>query len=553
MYEVQVKRGRFYFVITLLVLALMCLLWRLIDLGIIQRHFLLQQSQSRTLRHIQMPAYRGMVVDRLGSPLAISSPVESVWVNPHLYKASFLETKHLAALLGLSPRLVQLKIKHNKHHSFVYLKRQNPPAIAQKVRALKLAGIFTQKEYKRFYPEGEVSAHVVGITNIDDHGQEGLELAYDKWLSGTPGRREVVKDPRGNVVQQLAILKQPQQGHNLTLSIDHRIQYLAYQAIKQAVKQYHAKSGSIVVLNPQSGEVLAMVNAPSYNPNDRPPDTNGRYRNRAVTDMFEPGSVIKPFNIALALDSGKYTPNSTIDTSPGRMHVGHNLVVTDDGLNYGVIDLTTVLQKSSNIGAAKILMSLPASHYWNLLHRFGFGRITRSNFPGESAGKLVPQDKWYPSVVATLAYGYGIATTTLQLAHAYAILANHGVDMPITLLKRQKSVAGKSVVSAGVADEVVEMLKAVVERGGTGSRAGVSHYSVAGKTGTAYISNGRGYDKHRYISSFVGIAPVKNPRLVVAVVVHEPKGQHFGGLVSAPVFAKVMAGALRALDVAPDH
>jgi cell division protein FtsI (penicillin-binding protein 3) len=389
------------------------------------------------------------------------------------------------------------------------------------------------------------------LTNIDDRGQEGLELAYQNWLSGSPGERQVIRDREGHIIRNVAILQQPAQGHDLTLSIDHRIQYIAYSALKQAVAEYHAKSGSIVVLNDKTGEVLAMASAPSYNPNDRPRDHDGRYRNRAVTDMFEPGSVIKPFNIALALQSGQYTPDSVIDTSPGRMRIG-NLVVKDDGLDYGTIDLTTVLQKSSNIGAAKILMSLPAKSYWNLLHRFGFGEITHSGFPGETPGRLVPQDKWYPTVVATLAYGYGIAVTTLQLAHAYAILANNGVSEPVSLVKLQTVPQGTQVVSKDVANDVVKMLEAVVERGGTGLHASIPHYRVAGKTGTAYISNGRGYDKHRYISSFVGMAPASDPDLVVAVVLREPQGQHFGGLVSAPVFARVMAASLRILDISPD-
>lgn len=546
------KRGRFIVVILLLIIAGCVVIWRLIDLSVIQRQFLLKQSDARSVRTVSLPAYRAMIVDRLGSPLAISSPVESVWVNPHVYHATRAQTRLLAHDLDLTARDLTHKTSQNHRRGFIYLKRQNPPFVANKVSSLHIPGVYLQKEYKRFYPEGEVASHLVGLTNIDDHGQEGLELVFDKWLSGTPGKQEVVKDRMGHVIRNVTILKHPQQGHPLVLSIDHRIQYAAYQAIKSAVSHYHAKSGSIVVMNPKTGEVLAMVNAPSYNPNDRPADTGGIYRNRAVTDMFEPGSVIKPFNIALALESGLYKPNSVINTSPGRMRVGHHLVVTDDGMNYGKIDLTTVLQKSSNIGAAKILMSLPASQYWDLLHQFGFGEITHSLFPGESPGRLVPRDRWYPSVVATLAYGYGIAVTTLQLAHAYSVLANHGVMMPVTLLKQQKSVAGRQVVQPKTADEVVNMLEAVVERGGTGLRASVPGYRVAGKTGTAYIADKHGYNKHRYISSFVGLAPASDPRLVVAVVIRDPQGQHFGGLVSGPVFAQVMSQALRILDIPPD-
>lgn len=544
--------NRLWVLVCLLMIAVGCIAWRLFDLSVLKRAFLLNQSQARTLRKVTMPAYRGMIVDRLNAPLAISSPVESIWVNPHLYQATRTQTRLLAHDLDLTPQYLEQTIAHHHQRGFIYLKRQNSPDVANAVLGLGLPGVYAQKEYKRFYPEGEVAAHLIGITNIDDHGQEGLELAYDHWLSGVTGEREVVKDRMGHVIRNIAVLKRPQQGHDLVLSADHRIQYIAYRALKNAVNRYHATSGSVVVLDCRTGEVLAMVNAPSYNPNDRPADINGRYRNRAVTDMFEPGSVMKPFNIALALESGKYQPDSVINTSPGRMRVGPHLVVTDEGLNYGKIDLTTVLQKSSNIGAAKILMSLPPADYWDLLHRFGFGVVTHSGFPGESSGRLTPRDRWYPSVIATLAYGYGIATTTLQLAHAYAILANQGVSVPITLLKRTQPVQGQRVIKATVAGAVVKMLEAVVERGGTGLQANIPHYRVAGKTGTAYIADHNGYNKHRYISSFVGLAPASDPRLVVAVVIKDPQGQHFGGLVAAPVFARVMAGALRILDIAPD-
>ncbi len=541
---------RFYFIVALLIAAALCIVWRLFDLNILQRSFLLKQSNARSVRNILIPAYRGIIMDRLGSPLAVSSPVDSVWINPKDFNATPAQERELAQNLGL-PLEVVIRHAQDKHHGFVYLKRQNAPFVAQAVQDLGIQGVYLQHEYKRFYPEGEVTAHVVGLTNVDDHGQEGLELAYQNWLSGKPGKREVVRDREGHIISDVALLQTPEQGHDLTLSIDHRIQYIAYSAIKQAVSEYQAKSGSIVVLDSKTGEVLAMANAPSYNPNARPEQHDERYRNSAVTDMFEPGSVIKPFNIALALQSGRYKPTSMINTNPGRMRVGH-LIVKDDGLNYGVIDLTTVLQKSSNIGAAKILMSMPPKSYWDLLHNLGFGQVTDSGFPGEVPGRLVPQDKWYPTVVATLAYGYGIAATTLQLAHAYAVLANHGVAEPISLLKVNQVPAGQQIVSKVVADNVVKMLEAVVERGGTALSANIPHYRVAGKTGTAYISNGHGYDQHRYISSFVGMAPASNPDLVVAVVLREPQGQHFAGLVSAPVFEKVMSASLRILDIAPD-
>jgi cell division protein FtsI (penicillin-binding protein 3) len=545
-------RWRWYCIWSVLCVGLLVLLWRLVDLSIFDQSFLLKQSKARILRVVDMPAYRGMITDRLNSPLAISAPVMSVWFNPKKLHISSKQVMQLARLLELSPHYLRRHLRVSGNHEFVYLKRGNAPAVANAVRALKIPGIHFQKEYKRFYPEGAITAHVVGLTNVDDRGQEGLELAYNKWLTGTAGKREVIKDLYGHVVSQMAVLKTPTQGQNLTLSIDHRIQYLAYRSLQQAVNQYHAQSGSVVVLNVKTGEILAMVNQPSYNPNNRPKDHLGDYRNRAVTDMFEPGSTIKSFNIAMALDSGRYTPESTIDTNPGRMKVG-GYVIKDDGLNNGVINMTQVLQRSSNIGAAKIMLSLQPQKYWKLLRQFGFGERTQSGFPGESAGLLVARSQWYPSVVATLAYGYGIAVTALQLTHAYAVIANDGIKVPVTFLSQDKIPVGQRIIPEKTAKTLTTMLESVVAPGGTGTRARVAHYWVAGKTGTAYIAGPKGYDKHRYLANFVGFAPATRPELAVAVVVRDPKGQHFGGLVAAPVFSKVMAGALRILNIAPDH
>ena len=541
--------GRFYFIIALLLVTACFILWRLFDLNILERPFLLQQSNERTVRDVAIPAYRGMILDALGYPLAISSPMDAVWVNPKDFSATLDQRTQLAQLLGIPVATINTAVNGSRHE-FVYLKRQNTPAVGQAVLDLHLPGVSLEAEYKRFYPEGEVTAHVLGMTNVDDEGQEGLELVYNKWLSGVSGEREVVKDRRGSVIKDIAVLKPPVQGHDLVLSIDHRIQYIAYSAIKEAVSQYNAVSGSIVVLNAKTGEVLAMANAPSYNPNGGPAVHDASYRNRAATDMFEPGSVMKPFDIAFALESGKYTPSSIIDTSPGHMRVGGYLI-QDDGFDLGPIDLTTILEKSSNMGAAKILMSLPSAPYWDLLHRLGFGEVTGSGFPGESAGRVVPQDQWYSSVIATLAYGYGIAVTTLQLAHAYDILANHGVSVPVSLLKLNTPPVGTQLISKSVADNLVTMLEAVVSRG-SGFQAQIPGYRVAGKTGTAYLAGAHGYDKHSYISSFAGMAPASNPQLVIVVMLNQPQGQHFGGLVSGPVFAKVMAASLRILDIPPD-
>ena len=549
-FKSQIRLG---LVLGLFFLVLLALIGRLIYLSTYDRKFLLHQSQSRVLRTLTIPAYRGMILDRSGLAMAISTPMGSVWVNPKEFSASASQAKVLTRLLGWrSHRLMhKISIEKRRGREFVYLRRLMAPIVVSEISKLHIPGVHVQREYKRFYPDGAVSAHVIGLTNVDDVGQEGLELSYNQWLSGVDGKREVVKDRIGRTISNLDMLKKPVQGKNLILSINHQIQFLAYRVLKQQVEKYHASSGSVVVLDSQTGEILADVNQPTFNPNNRPKVHDGRYRNRALTDIFEPGSTMKPFTIALALQSGKYTPASLVDTSPGRLAVG-GYTIKDDGLNYGVISLTQVLQKSSNIGAAKIMLSLSPKHYWELLQKFGFGQRTASGYPGESAGTMVARADWYPSVVATLAYGYGIAVTTLQLAHGYQILANGGVKMPITFLKRDSRVIGQRVISKKVSKEVVNMLETVVEKGGTGWRAAVPDYRVAGKTGTAYIAGRGGYNRHQFIASFVGLAPASHPRLVVAVIIRDPKGQHFGGIVSAPVFSKVMSGALRIMDVAPD-
>ncbi|HLD84619.1 MAG TPA: penicillin-binding protein 2 [Coxiellaceae bacterium] len=543
--------GRVYLLFFFLALALFTLLWRLIELNLIDRQFLLQQGDARVLRTVKMAAHRGMMTDCLGTVLALSSPVYSVWINPREFHPDIAALQSLASALQLPSSWIAARNEKSATKSFVYLNRQNPPEVIQKIKALNIPGVHFEKQYQRFYPDSEVTAHVLGITNVDDNGQEGLELAYNSWLQGTLGKKQVLKDRLGRTIADVALIKKPQQGKDLQLSIDHRIQYLAYRALKTQVQKLHAASGSIVVLNVKTGEIVAMVNQPSYNPNNRIMEKDGDFRNRAVTDSFEPGSTMKPFTIALALQSGKYTSNTMVNTSPGRMRIG-GYEIRDDGLNYGIIDVKTILQKSSNIGAAKILLSLSPEKFWNLLRQLGFGERSHSGFPGESAGNLVSHQVWYPSDIATFAYGYGIAVTALQLAHAYAILADGGIRYPLTFLKLTTPPIGKQVMQKSVAHEVVDMLEAVVKTGGTGTRAAVAGYRVAGKTGTAYIAGPNGYDKQKYLASFVGFAPVSDPQLVVAVIIRDPQLQHFGGMVAAPVFSTVMAGALRILNIAPD-
>lgn len=548
--NVKLGTWRFYFVLFLLFLILAGVFWRLIDLNFLNRVFLLKQSEARILRVVDMPAHRGMITDRLGSVLALSTPVYSAWINPKLFSPAISERRQLAHILGLSTHDIMFAQQSKK--TFVYLKRQNPPDVMQKIMALQIPGIYFQVEYKRFYPEGEVAAHVIGLTNVDDQGQEGLELAYNQWLAGVPGKKEVLKDRLGHVIADLNVLKQPQQGHDLTLSIDHRIQYAAYRALKEQIETWHAKAGSVVVLNAKTGEILAMVNQPSYNPNNRPVKHDGRYRNRAVTDSFEPGSTMKPFTIALALQSGKYKESNLIDTNPGSMKIGGYFI--RDDLNYGIVNLTQILQYSSNIGAAKILLSLSPTDFWNLLRHVGFGDRTSSGFPGESPGKLEAHTTWYSSDVATMAYGYGVAVTALQLAKAYEILANGGWSRPVTFLKQSTEPPARAVMPSRIANQVAHMLESVITgKGGTGSRAAVPGYRVAGKTGTAYIAEDKGYNKKKFVASFVGLAPVSNPQLVIAVVIRDPQKQHFGAIIAAPVFSQVMSDALRILDIPPDN
>lgn len=550
--NIESHSWRFWVVLAFLTLGFLALIVRLVDLTILNRAFLVKQGQLRTLRMVEIPAYRGMITDRNDQPLAISTPVDSVWVNPTLFHPTALQLSQLAQALQLSTQDIQQQVNTQPTRSFVYLKRGNPPSVSDQIAALKIPGVFFQREYKRYYPEAEVTAHLIGLTNIDDHGQEGLELAYDQWLGGKPGKKQVIKDRLGNIISEVALLKKPEQGHPLTLSIDKRIQYSAYQALKAAVDAYQAEGGSIVVLDARTSEVLAMVNQPSYNPNNRPAQHDGRYRNRAVTDTFEPGSTIKSFTIALALESGKYTPNTIIDTRPGWMVVGGYRINDDD--NFGVINVSEILAKSSNIGATKIMMSLPSHAHWDLLHNAGFGELTGSHFPGESPGRLREAQVWRPSEVATLAYGYGLAINTLQLAHAYTIFADGGVLKPLSLLKTSQPAAGTQVLPANVAATMLSLLENDVQNGEhhTGVRAQIPGYRVGGKTGTSYIAGPHGYDRHNYNSSFVGIAPLSNPRLVIAVMIREPHGHHMGAYVSAPVFAQVMSDSLRILNVLPD-
>lgn len=504
------------------------------------------------MRLISIPASRGIIYDRNHHPLAVSSPVVSVWVNPQQFSSDDPGLPQLAKLLGEKPKTLQKRLEHAKGREFVYLKRQMEPSIGKEIQALAIPGVYLQREYRRFYPDGEVAAHVIGFTNIDEKGQEGVELAFEQTLQGIPGEQRVVKDRLGHVVAVVDEIAPARPGQDVVLSLDHRIQYLAYRELKKAVQEHQAASGSIVVLDAKTGEVLAMVNQPSYNPNSRIQEPLDHYRNRAVTDVFEPGSTIKTFSVMNALESGRYKPSTKVDIRPGWMTIG-NRVFNEEHYHEGILDVATVLQKSSNLGVAKISLDLPPDSLWKLLHRLGFGETTTSGFPGEVSGSLPFQRKFTPITIATLSYGYGLATTTLQLAASYAILAAGGIKNPVTLQKQEHPVKGERVVSKKTTSAIMKILETVLDEGGTATRARVPGYRIVGKTGTVRQITAQGYDKNHHEALFVGIAPATDPQLVIAVVINDPQGKfYYGGLVAAPVFSKVMEGALRTLNIPPD-
>lgn len=536
---------------TLLLSSAAVLAWRAFDLQVLRKDFLQGQGDARALRTEPVAAHRGMITDRQGEPLAISTPVDSVWIQPKLFMTAQLQWPRLAKQLGLNIRDMRQLVSQRQNKEFIFLKRQISPVLAEKVMALEIPGVSLLREYRRYYPMGEVAAHILGFTNVDDQGQEGMELAYENWLHGTPGKQRVIKDRLGRVIQHVELLQKPQPGHDLTLSIDRRLQYLTYRELKKAVFEHKAKAGSAVILDVQTGEVLAMVNQPSYNPNTRKALKASSFRNRAVTDVFEPGSTIKPFTVAAGLESGKFTPKSKINTSPGFMKVGSNMV--RDAHNYGLIDLATILQKSSNVGASKIAMAMPVKALQHLHQALGFGDTSGSGFPGESTGLVNMSPTWRPIEQATMAFGYGLSVTPLQLARAYCVLGNGGYLKPVYFVRQQKVTEGQRVLQARTVTTIRHMLEGVVSHDGTAFRAGVQGYRVAGKTGTVKkLVNGQ-YSEDRYLSLFVGIAPAKSPRFVMVVSIDEPQGKaYYGGLVAAPVFSRVMSGALRLFDVAPD-
>lgn len=533
---------------------------RLFYLTVVDKAFLQNQGEMRAVKTESIPATRGMILDRRGEPLAVSTPTWSIVANPkELWKMPVdssqnigpeQEIKRLAEVMGVGRAWLQERFESNKTRSYLYLKRQIPPHEAEAIMDAKVVGVMKTKEYKRFYPAGEVASHVVGFTNIDDKGQEGIELAYDQALEGQPGRRSYVKDLTGNIIRGIGVEKTERPGENIELSIDLRLQYLAYRELKAAVTEHRATSASAVILDVKTGEILAMVNQPSYNPNDRSKLEYEELRNRAVIDLFEPGSTMKPFTVAAALMSGQYTTETTINTSPGYLRFGRFTI--RDAANYGVIDFEKLLIKSSNVGASKIALSLPQDAIWNMDYELGIGSQVGIGFPGEASGVLPSHPKWHPSEIATLSYGYGLSVSTLQLAQAYMTLANNGYRVPVTIFKQDVPSPGKQVIPHGVAKDVIKMMEAVVQQG-SGKTAQIPGYRVAGKTGTVHKVGSKGYEYDQYIALFAGVAPASDPRLAMVVMVNDPKGrEYYGGEVAAPVFSRVMEGALTTLNIYPD-
>jgi cell division protein FtsI (penicillin-binding protein 3) len=538
-------------VIALFALGILPLLWRAFDLQVLDHEFLSRQGSDRHLRVLDLPAHRGTIKDRHGEPLAVSTPVHSVWADPRILRPDSPLVGRLGQAMGAVRDSINAKLREPDGRAFVYLRRQVSPTTARAVTELSIPGVHLQREYRRFYPAGAVFGHVIGFTDIDDHGQEGIELAYDQWLRGIPGRSRVVRDGQRRLVETIEELAGPRPGHDLELSLDRRLQHLLYHELARAVAANQANAGSAVILDVRSGEVLAMANQPAYNPNTRRDLRGELYRNRAVTDPVEPGSTVKPFTIVTGLESGAYTPATPIDTGDGRLKVGRKVV--RDTSRHGVIDVTTVLSKSSNVGVTRIAMSLPPERLWETFSRVGFGQSTGSGFPGEAAGLLRDFRNWVPVDHATHSYGYGLSVTPLQLARAYAAIASGGRIRPVSFVRLEQAPEGRQVMSADTAHKLLRMLETVVTADGTGARASVPGYRVAGKTGTAIKAGANGYSAGHYRAAFVGILPASAPQIVMVVSIDEPDaGVYYGGQVAAPVFARVMNGAVRLLDIPPD-
>ena len=559
--EAVVSHWRFGLVGFVFVVGLVLIVWRLAALQVLPAQergfeFLQRYGESQFLRTEKIDAHRGVITDRNGEPLAVSSPVQSLWANPQLLNQQQASWRALATAMGISPKNLAAKINSYASKEFMYLQRQMAPSEAQKVLTLGIDGVYARQEYQRFYPAGDVTAQLIGFTNIDDLGQEGLELAFDKWLQGTPGSKRIIKDLKGRVIEDVRLIDAAQPGKDLALSIDLRLQYVAHTALQKAVLRHRAVSGSIVILDTQTGEVLAMVNQPTFNPNNREAFGAEDFRNRAMTDSFEPGSTMKTLTLMAALESGKFRATTVIDTTPGYLPIKNKPGGVKDPLNYGKINLAKILAKSSQVGISKVALELNPNTVRDMFFRLGLGESTGSGFPGETRGILRSESaRWHPTEIVSQAYGYGLAVSAVQLAQAYSVIANLGVKKPISLLKveQKQKVAAEQVVDQAIAQQALTMLGGVLEEGGTGTRARLDAYTAGGKTGTANKLNAEGYNYDAENSIFVGIAPLTQPRIVAAILINEARdGLSGGGAVAAPVFKEVAESALRLLQVPPD-
>lgn len=544
--------GRFFFILLAVGLASAILIGRITLLQVIDRPFLQSQGDARTLRHEAIPAHRGMITDRNGEPLAISTPVVTLWANPQELPTDAIQRVMLAQALGMSLDDFESRVARYSSREFMYLRRQMTPDAAQRILDLRTPGVYPQREYKRYYPAGEVAAQILGVTNVDDVGQEGLELAYQPYLAGHPGQRRVIKDRRGRLVRELGVIREAQPGGELTLAIDQSIQYMAYRELRAAVAEHQADGGVLVMMDARTGEVLAMANLPSYNPNNRAGLDPRGLRNQALVDVFEPGSVMKPLAMAAVLESGIVGRDAVVDTSPGWMRLDQFTI--RDFRNYGELDLAGILEKSSNIGMSRLALQLSDTAIWEKYNQLGLGQSPGTGFPGESTGNLPARIQWSRSERAALSYGYGLSVTAVQLASAYTALANNGERLPPSLLRLSEPPQGIPAIEPSVANDLLEILETSVGAYTGGRRARVEGYRVGGKTGTVRKTGQQGYATDAYRSVFAGIAPISDPRIVTVVMIDHPKaGEFYGGAVAAPVFSSVTGNALRLLDVPPDY
>lgn len=545
--------GKFRYVIMLsiVLLGLGLLVGRIVILHVVDRPFLQGQGDARTLRTDSIPAHRGMISDRNGEPLAISTPLVTLWANPQDVPEDPIQRLQLARSLGMELDDLDARLTRFASREFMYLRRQLTPEAAQRVLDLRIPGVYRQDEYKRYYPAGEVTAQLLGVTNVDDVGQEGLELAYQPYLAGEPGQRRVLKDRRGRLVRDLEVLREARPGGELTLSIDQRLQYMAYRELKAAVAEHDADGGVVVMMDARTGEVLAMANQPSYNPNNRAGLDPRGLRNQAIVDVFEPGSVVKPLAMAAVMESGQFPRDVVVDTSPGWMRIDRFTI--RDIRNYGELSLAGILEKSSNIGMSKLVLELDEPLVPDLYRRVGFGQSPETGYPGESTGTLPAPVRWSSSQWAALSYGYGLSTSALQLASAYTALANGGMRLPPSLLRLPEPPPGEQAIDRAVAHDLLRVMEESVQPTTGARRAMVPGYRVAGKSGTVRKTGAGGYVPDAYRSLFAGIAPVSDPRIVTVVMIDHPRGDsYFGGAVAAPVFSRVVGSALRLLDVPPD-